>query len=96
MAPKGGVSLQDLEQPPAAATKNYTLSKVGSYFLASELSHRVKEKGILSLTLNPGNLKTAILRGHPLMAMLVSPLLYQPMKGVYTELWAGLSEEIEM
>lgn len=75
MAPKGGMSLQDLEQLPEEATKNYALSKVGGYCLASELSHRVKEKGILRLTLNPGNLKTAPLRNHLLMTMLVSPLL---------------------
>jgi NAD(P)-dependent dehydrogenase (short-subunit alcohol dehydrogenase family) len=96
MAPKGGVKLKDLLTPPTDPQTNYTLSKVCNWFLASELGRRVNEKGILSLTLNPGNLKTALLREHSWLAFFVSPLLYQPIFGAYTELWAGLSMDLGM
>jgi len=51
----------------------------------------------LSLSQNPGNLKTNLLRTAPkLMRWGASPLLYKPIYGAYTELWTGLSPELTM
>lgn len=77
--------------------QNYTVTKVGNWFLASELAKQVSEKGILSVSQNPGNLKTSLLRSAPVfMRWASAPLLYEAKMGAYTELWAGLSEELSM
>ena len=76
-------------------SKNYTLSKVGNWFLASELADRVREQGILSITQNPGNLKTNLLRHAPAMMRWISaPLLHHAKMGAYTALWAGLAPDL--
>jgi len=92
-SPKGGIILEDLDSPPADQTRNYTNSKVGNWFLASELAGEVKDQGIISVAQNPGNLKTNLLRHtRRLFQFSVAPLLYKAKMGAYTELWAGLSE----
>ncbi|KAL9115370.1 MAG: hypothetical protein Q9227_000691 [Pyrenula ochraceoflavens] len=54
-------------------------------------------RGVLSLTQNPGNLKTNLLRHSPwLLGFLTSPLLYQAKMGAYTNLYAGLSEDLNL
>ena len=55
------------------------MSKVGNWFLASELADQVHARGILSITQNPGNLKTSLLRHTPVMMRWMSaPLLMMP------------------
>lgn len=94
-AMKGGLDVAKLTTGDQA--QNYTMTKVGNWFLASELAKQVGEKGILSLSQNPGNLKTDLLRSAPmLMRWASAPLLYEAKMGAYTELWAGLSEELSM
>lgn len=96
-APKGGIIISDLASPPPDKTKNYVASKVGNWFLASEFAKRVGgQHGILSVTQNPGNLKgTNVLRHAPRWMKVVSwPLLYPAKMGAYTELWAGMADEL--
>lgn len=96
-APKGGMNISELTNPPSNQQRNYLNSKTGNWFLASALANQVgsNKGGILSVTQNPGNLKTSLLRHGPrLMEFMVSPLLYQAKMGAYTELWAGLSEDL--
>ena len=77
--------------------QNYTISKVGNWFLASETAAQVRKMGVLSITQNPGNLKSNLLRTAPtLMRVASAPLLYPARMGAYTELWAGLSEDLTM
>ena len=96
-APKNGIVLSELTSPPSDQSRNYTNSKTGNWFLASELGERVKADGILSITQNPGNLKTNLLRNAGnLLNLLVSPLLYDAKFGAYTELYAGLSPDLTM
>lgn len=65
------------------------MTKVGNWFLASELAKQVGERGILNVSQNPGNLKTNLLRSAPmLMRWASAPLLYEAKMGAYTELWA--------
>lgn len=95
-ASKGGMDLADLESPPRDQSKNYATSKTGNWYLASELAHEVGPRGILSVTQNPGNLKTSILRHTSrLYQLAVSPLFSTNTRlGAYTELYAGLSPEM--
>ncbi len=93
-APKCGINISDLTNPPPDQQKNYVNSKMGNWFLASALAAQVGSKGILSVTQNPGNLKTSILRHAPWMRFAMAPLLYSAKMGAYTELWAGLSEDL--
>ena len=94
-AEKGGLDPAQLISQDQV--QNYTVSKVGNWFLASETAAQVREMGALSVTQNPGNLKTNLLRTAPILMRLASaPLLYEARMGAYTELWAGLSEELSM
>ena len=94
-APKSGINISDLTKPPPDQQKNYVNSKTGNWFLASALAAQVGSKGILSVTQNPGNLKTSLLRHAPwILGFVTAPLLYSAKMGAYTELWAGLSEDL--
>ncbi|KAF2816101.1 uncharacterized protein BDZ99DRAFT_505646 [Mytilinidion resinicola] len=56
---------------------------------------RAGREGVWSVTQNPGNLNTNLTRHMPrLVVLAVRPLLYESRYGPYTELWAGLSEEL--
>ncbi|KAF2650224.1 NAD(P)-binding protein [Lophiostoma macrostomum CBS 122681] len=96
-APKDGMNVTDIGQPSKDQQANYTSSKTGNWFLASDLASRVGQHGVLSVTANPGNLKTALTRHMPMIVpILVSPLLYGAVYGAYTELWAGLSPDLSI
>ncbi|KAI4111496.1 MAG: hypothetical protein LQ338_008356 [Usnochroma carphineum] len=94
-APKGGMDVAELTNPSSNQQRNYVNSKTGNWFLASALAAQVGSKGILSVTQNPGNLRTGLLRHAPwVLGFVVSPLLYPAKMGAYTELWAGLSGDL--
>jgi NAD(P)-dependent dehydrogenase (short-subunit alcohol dehydrogenase family) len=96
-APTSGFSISDLTNAANTQDTNYVLSKTGNWFLANELALQVKKDGILSLTQNPGALKTNLLRDRsPWLQWAVQPMLYSARFGAFTELWAGLSTEIGM
>jgi NAD(P)-dependent dehydrogenase (short-subunit alcohol dehydrogenase family) len=100
VAPKGGFALADLDYPSKDTTKNYVTSKLGNWFLAHELAAEVGAQGIMSVVQNPGNLKTNLLRHYSginfwAVKLFISPfLLYHAKFGAYTELWAGLSDDL--
>ena len=93
-APKGGIDISNLVTPSSKQDQNYATSKTGNWFLASALAAQVGSKGILSVTQNPGNLKTALLRHVAWMGVVFAQLLHKAKMGAYTELWAGLSKEL--
>ncbi|KAF2096203.1 putative steroid dehydrogenase [Rhizodiscina lignyota] len=96
-APKTGIDIEELTTPSKDQQKNYTTSKTGNWFLASALASEVGPDGILSVTQSPGNLKTALTRHVSWVVPLVAvPLLYKARMGAYTELWAGLSEDLKI
>jgi NAD(P)-dependent dehydrogenase (short-subunit alcohol dehydrogenase family) len=96
-APTGGLKMADVTTPPSSQQAIYVNTKTGNWFLASEMARRFGDRGILSVTQNPGNLKTNILKNAPKgLSLLVNPLLYHARFGAYTELWAGLSQGIGM
>ena len=95
-APQGGIVTSELTTPPSSnQQRNYLNSKTGNWFLAGALAREVGDRGILSVTQNPGNLKTGLLRHAPwILGFMTSPLLYSGKMGAYTALWAGLSGDL--
>lgn len=96
-APKHGIELSELEKPNPDPQHNYTLSKLGNWYLADALAKQAGGDGILTVTQNPGNLRSNLTRHLPsYVTILASPLLHHARKGAYTELWAGLSPELRI
>lgn len=96
-APPGGVSLAEQEPGKHSLDKNwnYSISKAGNWFLASELDKRARKNGLVSVVQNPGNVATKGWDPTSAFAkLLISPFLYSAKHGAYTELWAGLSEDV--
>lgn len=94
-APKDGLNIADLPRPSTDQQFNYTITKMGNWLLAGALADQVGSQGILSVTHNPGNIKTDLTRHFSwLVPFLAAPLLYHARFGAYTELWAGLSPEL--
>ncbi|KAF2172647.1 hypothetical protein M409DRAFT_62401 [Zasmidium cellare ATCC 36951] len=76
---------------------NYTTSKTGNWYLAKAFSDRLRKHVIVSVTQNPGNLATQSLRHlHWIMPYLTAPLNHDPVFGAYTELYAGLSRDLNI
>lgn len=93
----GGVSLAELVPGHYNKDKawNYSASKAGNWLLASEFDRRVRGEGIVCVSQNPGNLTTKSWDGLPwAVRMMLKPIMHEPKMGAYTELWAGLSEEV--
>ncbi|MCJ1387950.1 hypothetical protein MMC18_000793 [Xylographa bjoerkii] len=89
MAPKTAIdfSNMDYKKDEAGWTK-YARSKAGNVLHSSEFARRARDEGIISLSLNPGNLASDLQRNKR--------MLYPPIQGAYTELYAGLSSDITM
>ncbi|KAK9352755.1 hypothetical protein V1523DRAFT_450775 [Lipomyces doorenjongii] len=73
----------------------YGQSKLGDVLCASEYANLVSDKGILSLSLNPGNLKSNLQRhyGFIVRQVMGRTFLYPPRLGGLTELYAGFAPE---
>ncbi|KAI9847596.1 MAG: hypothetical protein M1837_002170 [Sclerophora amabilis] len=97
ISPTGGMDLDDLAYARGSQRYKYAQSKVGNYFLGSEFARRLADDGIISVTFNPGNLSTALMRHAPtLLDLFMKPFLHLPIFGAYTELYAGLSPDIPL
>lgn len=96
MCPAGGIPFSELDDPKSGFTPRYTNSKTGNWFLASEFAKRhAKPAGILSLTQNPGALKTGLLRnGSWILPYILSPLLWEARYGAYTELFCAVDASL--
>lgn len=74
---------------------NYGASKAANWMLAHEMGQRYKKDGIISICQNPGNLSTHIYDSQSrILIFFVHMILYPPKMGAYTELFAGLADEI--
>ena len=97
MAPTGGIDMSVIEAPNPDDRFTYARSKVGNWFLASELAKEVSAQGIISITQNPGGVKSNLLRYESaFLRFMVAPLLAHAKYGAYTELWTGLSPDVTM
>ncbi|THU91850.1 NAD(P)-binding protein [Dendrothele bispora CBS 962.96] len=78
----------------------YCQSKFSNILVANELAHQYGEKGLVSISLNPGNIKNTGLNHH-LEGMSLTSLsfwmlqLYEPELGALTPLYAATSPECE-
>ena len=99
-APKGGVPMDnDLEyQHKAGNFTRYAISKAGNYLQGAEFARRHRADGVVSISLNPGNLNSDLWRTQGRVAswFLQKFVLHPPIYGAYTELFAGLSPEVTM
>lgn len=96
--PPGGVDIS--EQAPGKHSedknRNYSASKAGDWFLASELDKRACRKvGAVSVAVNPGMIRTKGWDRAPfMMRAMMTPFMHGPKMGAFAELWAGLSPEV--
>lgn len=93
-APKYGIIMSELESPPKDKTRNYSNSKTGNFFLAREFARRLVDTGVLSVADNPGAASTSLFRHTPLLPYLAWPLMHESKFCAYTQMFAGLSDEI--
>ncbi|KAJ5107690.1 hypothetical protein N7456_004365, partial [Penicillium angulare] len=96
LAPKPAINFDNMDysKDEGAMTK-YFRSKAGNVLHCVEFANRSAGEGILSLSLNPGNLKSGLQRHMSrTAAALTNLILFDPVYGAYTELYAGLSAEI--
>lgn len=95
---KGGIDLDNLDyKKDIFYAYKYGVSKVGNYYHSTEFARRYRKDGIVSLSLNPGNLKTELDRYCNPIEMIYRKLtVYPPINGAYTELFAGLSDEVTL
>lgn len=91
-----GISTDNLDYHiPRTAEDRYGISKTGVWALAVEYATRHKADGIVSVPLNPGNLRTELARHQSLAVKLVAALVcYPAVRGAYSELFAGFSPDV--
>ncbi|KAF4619006.1 hypothetical protein G7Y89_g14843 [Cudoniella acicularis] len=97
-APENGVDLDNLDyKKDKSTTYKYGVSKAGNVYHSREYARYYGKEGIISVPLNPGNLKTELQRYVPAFVQRIFDLLtYPPIQGAYTELFAGLSPDITL
>ncbi|KAJ2925917.1 hypothetical protein H1R20_g11178, partial [Candolleomyces eurysporus] len=88
-----------LKDGPARRSKGprwlYKQSKLANIMVSNELARRFGEQGIISASVNPGNIRTE-LRRHmsPTVENILGYLTLYPVQlGALTQLWAGTSDE---
>ncbi|KAF9221545.1 NAD(P)-binding protein [Gyrodon lividus] len=70
----------------------YAQSKYGNVVFASELDRRYKSEGIVSISLNPGNIQSDLQRHMgSISRSLMALMLYDTAHGALTQLYAGTS-----
>lgn len=102
MSPKGGVVFEtsqtsggNLEPKMFGQQSNYGATKVGNVLLAIKTQEILRDAGVVSVSFNPGNLRTELQRHVSWWETLLSDILLSPaVLGGYTELWAGWSPDV--
>ncbi|KAH7303812.1 hypothetical protein B0I35DRAFT_364185 [Stachybotrys elegans] len=80
-----------------SGNERYWYSKVGNWAHNAEYALRYKAHGVVSVAANPGNLQSELYRDQGLMMRAVTKLImYPPVNGAYTELYAALSPDISL
>ncbi|KAJ9155706.1 short-chain dehydrogenase protein [Pleurostoma richardsiae] len=98
--PEGGVDVDNLDyHRDESQLAKYNISKAGEVFLAGVWAERLKDDGIVSVVLDPGNLKTNLQSNFGnevsrIGSKILNLFLHPPIKGAYTILFAGLSPEV--
>ncbi|KAL3473206.1 hypothetical protein BJX99DRAFT_249074 [Aspergillus californicus] len=95
-APKPAIDFNNLDyRKDENARVKYGRSKAGTILQAVEMGKRGKEDGVVSITLDPGIAMTGLQRDMPRwMAAAVRLMSNKPITGAYTQLYAGLSPDV--
>ena len=95
-SPNGGIVMDD--KGPKIFDRqdtNYGETKVANLLLALKTQALYRDKGVISVSFNPGNLRTELQRHTAgVMLKLADYMLYPAVFGAYTELYSGWSEDI--
>ena len=98
LAPNGGIAEDKATGAPKVLSSqqaNYGQTKVGNVLLAYKTQALLREHGIVSVSFNPGNLKTELQRhSSGILARLADNMLHPAIYGAYTELYSGWSPEV--
>jgi NAD(P)-dependent dehydrogenase (short-subunit alcohol dehydrogenase family) len=99
-APKpDGINWDDMNMHSEGGLKamwKYGQSKAMNVMFAHEFARRYGPRGLISLSLHPGSLKTQFQRHQPwAFKALTSPLLYDQHYGGLTELFAGFNRQVD-
>lgn len=88
-------TLADTEKRRKTYSGNlYCMSKFGNVLFSNELARRYADQGIVSNSLNPGNLRTELQRyTNWFQNLMLQPILYPAPYGALTQLWVGTSPE---
>lgn len=86
------------EMDNKASYTQYFASKLGNYLHSTEFARRHEADGVVSVSLNPGNLDSDFWRtqGACVAWILRKTVLYPALFGAYTSLFAGLSPEVTL
>ncbi|PVH75389.1 NAD(P)-binding protein [Cadophora sp. DSE1049] len=97
-APENGVDMSNLDNHlPRNENALYGASKAGNIFYGSEYARRFGKFGVISVSADPGNLKTDLYKHFPAWKrFVVNMILKEPIYGAYTELYAALSPDISL
>ncbi|KAF2029941.1 NAD(P)-binding protein [Setomelanomma holmii] len=97
IAPTGGVDMTNLNYANDKQDwHKYGVSKGGNVLHALEYQRRHQSQGITSVALNPGNLKSDLQRHVTwFQNFVIGFMLYPPVMGAYTQLFAGLAPEVK-
>ncbi|KAL2069922.1 hypothetical protein VTL71DRAFT_14601 [Oculimacula yallundae] len=97
MSPPNGVDLALLDSGAKGPVPNYAMSKAGTWYIGREFAKRYGQDNIISVSQNPGNLRSGGYDNVSALTMFfISPLLHETKFGGYTELYAGLSPDITL
>ena len=91
-----GIDLTNLDYHiPKPHVERYGISKAGNWLLGVEYARRHKADGIVSVPINPGNVRTSLARDQTLGLKIVAhAIVYPIINGVYTQLFAAFSPEV--
>jgi retinol dehydrogenase-12 len=91
-----GIDLSNLDYHiPKPHVERYGISKAGDWLLGVEYARRHKADGIVSVPINPGNVRTSLARDQSLgLKIIAHAIVYPIINGVYTQLFAAFSSEV--
>jgi NAD(P)-dependent dehydrogenase (short-subunit alcohol dehydrogenase family) len=95
-SPKNGIEFSALDNGTGSLWINYGQSKFETWLLGREFARRYGGDRIVSVVQTPGNANGESCAGSPRLMMFLfnAFVLQETVFGAYTELYAGLSEEV--
>ncbi|KAF4614408.1 hypothetical protein G7Y89_g15328 [Cudoniella acicularis] len=91
-----GIDLDNLDYHiPKPHVDRYGISKCGDWLLGVEYARRHKADGIVSVPINPGNVRTELARDQSVaLKIIANAIVYPIINGVYTQLFAAFSPAV--